>query len=97
MEGWHEAVEGGRTAANTWRSPKLRLLHVGGGPSYRSMRLKERAKLLETEQLELESMRGRRKASSSRARSSSQRGRASRHTRCSRPLFCSNDSNSDRR
>lgn len=71
------------------------LLYVGGGPSYRNIMLKDRAKLLVTEQLEPPSMRGRRKARSSRARRSSHRGRASRHTRCSRLGFCNSSRTTD--
>ena len=55
------------------------------------MTLKDRAKLLESEQLLPSSMRGSRKASSSRARRRSHRGRASRQTRCNNPGFCTTE------
>lgn len=67
-------------------------VYVGGGPSYRSMMLKERAKLLDREQLAPSSMRGRRKARRRSASSRIWRGNATLHTRYSRlGLFCWNN------
>ena len=66
-------------------------VYVGGGPSYRSMMLKERAKLLDREQLAPSSMKGKRKARRSSASSRIWRGNATLHTRYSRlGLFCWN-------